>query len=56
VVVGSTTLRPGESTGVSARFTMPKGMGGPHLFLIRVRTNDAAAPERILRIKSDWVE
>jgi hypothetical protein len=33
---------------------MPEGMGGPHLFAIRLRTNDPMQPERILQIKSDW--
>jgi hypothetical protein len=33
---------------------MPEGMGGPHLFVIRLRTNDPGQPEKVLRIKSDW--
>jgi hypothetical protein len=33
---------------------MPEGMGGPHLFVIRVRTNDPVEPERLLRIRSTW--
>jgi hypothetical protein len=33
---------------------MPAGMGGPHLFVIRLRTNDSVEPERALRIRSDW--
>lgn len=35
-------------------FTMPEGMGGPHLFVIRVHTNDSVEPERLLRIRSNW--
>ena len=33
---------------------MPEGMGGPHLFVIRVRTNDPVEPERLLSIRSNW--
>ena len=28
---------------------MHEGMGGPHLFLVHVRTNDSVEPERILK-------
>ena len=47
-------MQPGQETALWARFTMPPGMGGPHLFLIRLRTNDAVQPERVLRIRSLW--
>jgi hypothetical protein len=33
---------------------MSQGMGGPHLFLVRVRTNDPAAAERALHVRSFW--
>jgi hypothetical protein len=33
---------------------MHDGMGGPHLFAIRLQTNDAVQPERVLRIRSVW--
>jgi protein-disulfide isomerase len=33
---------------------MPAGIGGPHLFVIRLRTNYAVEWERSLRIRSDW--
>jgi hypothetical protein len=33
---------------------MHEGMGGPHLFEIRLRTNDAVEPERVLKIRSLW--
>jgi hypothetical protein len=47
-------LEPGKETEVSAEFTMHEGMGGPHLFLIRLMTNDAVEPQRVLRIRSYW--
>jgi hypothetical protein len=33
---------------------MHEGMGGPHLFVIRLKTNDPVEPERALRIRSLW--
>ena len=33
---------------------MHEGMGGPHLFAIHIQTNDPAARERALRIRSFW--
>jgi hypothetical protein len=33
---------------------MPAGMGGPHLFVIRLKTNDPIEPERQLKIRSLW--
>jgi hypothetical protein len=29
-------------------------MGGPHEFLVPLRTNDPATPERRLIVRSDW--
>lgn len=36
-------------------FTMHAGMGGPHEFVVPLRTNDPAAPERQLVVRSLWV-
>lgn len=47
-------MRPGQDTEVSTQFTMHEGMGGPHLFVIRLRTNDAVEAERLLKIRSLW--
>ena len=47
-------MQPGQATELFAKFTMPEGMGGPHLFVIRLKTNDPMEPEKLLRIKSDW--
>jgi hypothetical protein len=54
VVVGSTTLQPGQETEVSTQFTMHEGMGGAHLFAIRIKTNDSVEKERVLKIRSYW--
>lgn len=54
MVVGSATLAPGQETEVSTEFTMHEGMGGPHLFAIHVRSNDAVEKDRVLKIRSYW--
>lgn len=54
MVVGSTTLAPGQETEVSTEFTMHEGMGGPHLFAIHVKTDDPMAREQVLKIRSLW--
>jgi hypothetical protein len=54
VVVGQTTLGPGESTTISTEFTMHEGMGGAHLFEIPVTTNDSNQSLKKLYIASDW--
>lgn len=49
-------LKPGESTKIwSSVFMMHKGMDGPHNFAIHLLTNDAAQPEKILNVLSNWV-
>jgi hypothetical protein len=40
---------------VSLSFTMQAGMGGPHEFVVPVRTNDPASPVRRLVVYSNWV-
>jgi len=47
-------LQPGQETEVSTEFTMHEGMGGPHLFEVRLRTNDVVQPDRVLKIRSLW--
>ena len=49
-------MQPGQETELSAGFTMHPGMGGPHLFVIRLRTNDVVEPDRVLKIRSFWQE
>ena len=48
------TIQPGQSTTLSMNFTMHAGMGGPHEFMVIVRTNDPVAPDRQLIVRSDW--
>jgi hypothetical protein len=33
---------------------MHQGMGGPHEFVVLLRSNDPAAPERQLVVRSFW--
>ena len=35
---------------------MHAGMEGPHEFRVHVRTNDPLAPEKVVRVLSDWVK
>jgi hypothetical protein len=36
------------------QFTMHAGMDGPHDFRVTLATNDPAAPERELAVRSFW--
>lgn len=45
MVVGQTTLQPGESTTMNVPFRMGPGMGGPHRFEITVSSDDASEPQ-----------
>jgi len=48
-------LKPGQSTILaSSVFMMHAGMDGPHTFAVRLRTNDPARPEVIVKVLSDW--
>ena len=37
-------------------FSMSATMAGPHEFRVHLRTNNPGEPEKVLVIKSDWVE
>jgi hypothetical protein len=39
---------------LSLTYTMHEGMGGPHEFHVRLRTNDPVEPEKVLVVKSNW--
>ncbi len=54
MVVGQTTLEPGESTTIYTDIIMPPGMDGKHLFEILLRTNDPTQQSKSLRIASNW--
>ncbi|MBZ0292205.1 MAG: DUF1573 domain-containing protein [Anaerolineae bacterium] len=53
--VDEKVLEPGEVTTIRTRFTMHQGMDGPHDFRVHVVTNDPNAPERELKILSNWI-
>jgi hypothetical protein len=55
VVVGSTTVKPGETGTIYVSVIMHKGMGGPHLFHIFVRNSDPENRVIILKVKADIV-
>ncbi len=48
-------LQPGESTYVeSSVFMMHPGMDGPHDYAVHLKSNDAANPDLIVHVLSDW--
>jgi hypothetical protein len=55
VVVGSTTIKPGETGTVKVSVTMHEGMGGPHLFHLFVRSSDPETPITVLKVRADIV-
>jgi len=55
VVVGSATVKPGEIGTLKVSIIMHKGMGGPHLFHIFVKSSDPEKPVTVLKVKADIV-
>lgn len=55
MVVGTTTLKPGQATILYTEFMMHQGMDGKHLFDVTVKTNDPQQREKHLSIASNWV-
>jgi hypothetical protein len=55
VVVGQTTLQPGQSTMIYTELMMHEGMGGKHLFEIALKTNDPTQQAKTLKILSNWI-
>ncbi len=54
MVVGQTTLQPGQQTLIYMDFMMHEGMDGKHLFEIDVKTNDATQAVKKLQVASNW--
>ena len=50
-MVGSTTLQPGEHTTLELPLFMGmhRGMGGPHVFGVVIRSNDPSEPVKTVR-------
>lgn len=55
MVVGSATVKPGETGNLRVSVMMHKGMGGPHLFHIFVKSSDPENPVTVLKVKADIV-
>jgi hypothetical protein len=55
VVVGSATVKPGEIGILRVSVIMHKGMGGPHLFHVFVKSSDPEKPVTVLKVKADIV-
>ena len=54
-VIGSMTLKPGETTTLSMQFMMHGDMGGKHDFQVHLPSNDPAQKDTTLTILSNWV-
>ncbi len=46
------TMEPDEESEISFETHMMEGMGGPHLFEITIRSNDAEEPLQKLYVKA----
>jgi len=46
---------PGEEAYAEASFTMHEGMEGPHLFILPIQSNDPREPNKLIKIKADFV-
>ncbi len=55
MVVGSATVKPGEIGTIKVSVIMHKGMDGPHLFHIFVKSSDSEKPVSLLKVKADIV-
>ncbi len=55
MVVGSTTVEPGETGTIYVSVIMHEGMGGPHLFHIFVNNSDPGNLVTLLKVKADIV-
>ena len=55
MVVGSATVKPGELGTLRVSVIMHKGMGGPHLFHVFVKSSDPLNPVTVLKVKADIV-
>ena len=55
-IVSQMTLRPGEQTTITLRYTMHNMMGGPHEFRVHVPTNDPTQSTILLTSLSNWIE
>lgn len=54
--MGSTVLKPGESTSFVFPYGMPKGMGGPHHFEVHIGTNDPERKNLVFQVYANTIE
>jgi len=47
---------PGEEAYAEASFTMHEGMEGPHFFILPIQSNDPREPNKLIKIKADFVD
>ena len=56
MTVGSTVVKPGESTSFVFPFAMHPGMGGPHHFVVQMKTNDPKNANIAFHVYANAVE
>lgn len=54
-VIGSMTLKPGETTTLSMQFMMHGDMGGKHDFRVHLPSNDPIQKDMTLTVLSNWI-
>lgn len=53
--MGSTVVKPGQSTSLTFPYRMGPGMGGVHHFEVHIKTNDPQNPTLIFTVLADSV-
>lgn len=56
MTVGSTVVKPGQSTQFTFPYAMHEGMGGKHHFEVHIATNDPERPTLVFHIYANSVE
>jgi hypothetical protein len=57
LTTGSMVLKPGESTTITAdAFSMHPGMDGKHNYAVHLKSNDAAHPDVVVNVLSNWIQ
>lgn len=56
MTVGSTVVKPGQSTNVIFPYSMHPGMGGKHHFIVSMKTNDPERPKLEFHIYANSIE
>gem|GEM_PF-2916293 len=56
MTVGSTVVKPGQSTSFTFPYHMGPGMGGPHHFQVKITTNDPDQKTLVFDVFANSIE